>query len=107
MDHVEDQPILVELVVHLHTQLEAVEDLRHGVVSVQEEEQMLQVVALPMLHVHLLRVPIQVELNTGVHVAYPYERLLLLMEEVHDHLRIQPEDMWEVFLTDVIMVRLL
>jgi hypothetical protein len=84
-----------------------VEDHQPGRVSAQEEEQMLQIVVLPMLHVHLLRVLIQVELNTGVHVAYPYERLLLLMEEVHDHLRIQPEDMWEVFLTDVIMVRLL
>lgn len=40
MDHVEDQPILVELEVHLDTQLEAVEDLRYGAVSDHEEEQM-------------------------------------------------------------------
>jgi hypothetical protein len=84
-----------------------VEDHQPGHVSAQEEEQMLQIVVLPMLHVHLLHVLIQVELNTGVLVAYPYERLLLLMEEVHDHLRIQSEDMWEVLLTDVIMVHLL
>jgi hypothetical protein len=53
MDHVVVVPILVELVVHLDTQLEAVEDLRHGVVSAHEEDRV-RVVTLLMLLVHYL-----------------------------------------------------
>jgi hypothetical protein len=40
-------------------------------------------------------------------VVHLYEQLLFLMEEVPDHLRIQHEDMQEMFLTDVIMAPLL
>jgi hypothetical protein len=91
MDHVEDQPILVELVVHLDTLLEAVEDQLPGHVLAQEEDRV-RVVVLRMRHVHYL-VLIQVEPYLGDHAVHMCEQLLLFMEEVPDHLQIQPEDM--------------